>query len=126
VLPLAVLPLAVLPLAVLPLAVLPLAVLPLAVLPLVSDSLPLAPAYKFREVESRISERLSQEYAHTDTHHGWLLEAGALGGSAIAAGSRTVTEKALREISAQLLGGCAWSCTGRKVELGREHLDLTP
>jgi hypothetical protein len=54
-----------------------------------------------------------------------MLEAGALGGGAIVAGSRTVTEKALSEISAQRLGGCAWSCTGRKGELGREHLDLT-
>ena len=43
-----------LPLAVLPLAVPPLAVLPLAALPLVSGSLPLAPAYKIREVESSI------------------------------------------------------------------------
>ncbi len=49
------LPLAVLTLVVLSLAVLPLAVLPLASLPLVSGSLPLAPAYKFREVESKIS-----------------------------------------------------------------------
>jgi hypothetical protein len=31
---------------------------------------------------------------------------------------RTVTEKALREISAQQLGGSAWSCTRIKVELG--------
>jgi hypothetical protein len=31
---------------------------------------------------------------------------------------RTVTEKALREISAQQLGAYAWSCTRIKVELG--------
>jgi hypothetical protein len=31
-------------------------------------------------------------------------------------------EKALREISAKLLGGCAWSCTGRKVDLDVERI----
>jgi hypothetical protein len=81
-----------------------------------------APAHEFREVESRSSapstvDRCRKVYTDGIIHIHFKV---VITSHSIC--TRTVTEKALREIPTLLLGGCAWSCTGIKVEAGGEQI----